>query len=80
MFKITMSQIINLGPFNLKKFNPQAFALKLFSFCKALIKLLIFKHFINPISYPCTALQIIISLFKFPSSKTQYKSEPSAMS
>ena len=83
MFKITMSQIdltTNLAPFNLKKFNLQTFALKLFSFYWVLIKLEIFKHFTNPINFPCTAQQIIISLFKFPSSKAQYKYEPSAMS
>ena len=84
VFKITMSQInltTNLAPFNLKKFNLQSFALKLFSFYWALlIKLKIFKDFTNPISFPCTTQQIIISLFKFPFSKAQYKSEPSAMS
>ena len=80
VFKIVMNQITLFSPFNLKKFILHTFALKLFSFYWALIKLLIFKHFINPISFPCTAPQIIISPFKFPSSKAQYKSEPSAMS
>ena len=80
VFKITMSRRINLtlAPFNPIKFILQA--LKLFSFYWALIKLKIFKHFTSPISFPCTTQQIIISLFKFPSSKAQYKSEPSAMS
>ena len=78
VFKITMSQITLI--FNLKKFILLTFALKIFSFYWALIKLLVFKHFTNPIIFPCTDPQTFISPFKFPSSKAQYKSEPSAMS